>query len=99
MILKGEPWLYDGALLVLGEADTLAHPSWIALNTKEFWIEIKGLPLAYMTRHIGQFIGYQISEHVLNDQSRRDDIQGRILRIRLALDITKPLRRKFVIIY
>lgn len=97
MVLKGRPWMYDGALLVLAEADTLAHPSRIALHTQEFWIQIKGLPLAYVTRHIGQFIGNQIGNHVLTDQSRRGDIQGRILRIRVTLDIMKHLRKSLLL--
>lgn len=53
MVLKGGHWLYDGALLVMVEADTLAHPVRITLHDQEFWIQVKGLPLAYMTQHIG----------------------------------------------
>ncbi|XP_068340395.1 uncharacterized protein [Pyrus communis] len=96
MVLKGGPWLYNGALLVMVKADTLAHPTQIALYTQEFWIQVKGLLLAYMTRHMGQFIGNQIGEHVLIDQSRKGDVQGTILRIRVVIDITKPLRRSLL---
>lgn len=97
MVLKGGPWLYDGALLVMAEADTLAHPVRITLHDQEFWIQVKGLPLAYMTQHIGQFIGNQIGEHVLTDQSRKGDVQERILRIRVVIDITKPLCRNLLL--
>ena len=67
MVQKGRPWLFDGTLLVLAEADNLAHPSRILLNKQEFWIQVKGLPLAYLTRHIGQFIGNHIGVHILTD--------------------------------
>ncbi|TQD91520.1 hypothetical protein C1H46_022918 [Malus baccata] len=63
MVLKGGPWLYDGALLILAEADTLANPNEIPLYTQEFWVQVKGLPLAYMTRRMGQFIGNQLVGH------------------------------------
>ena len=33
IVQKGGPWLYDGALLVLAEANNLAHPAGIPLNS------------------------------------------------------------------
>lgn len=83
--------MHDSALLVLVEADSLLHPASIPLWVHEFWVQVKRLPLTYMTRHIGQFIGNQIGVHVLIDQSHKDDIFGSILRIKVELDITKPL--------
>lgn len=67
MIKKRGPWLYDGALVVLAEAKDFVKPAVIPLITQEFWIQVKGLPLPYMTRHMGQFIGNQIGHHVLTD--------------------------------
>lgn len=57
MIQKCGPWLYDGALVVLAEVNELVNPVSILLTSQEFWIQVKGLPLPYMTRHMGQFIG------------------------------------------
>lgn len=57
LVHKGGPWLYDGVLLVLVEADSLAHPTSIPLRVQEFWVQVKGLPFGYMTHHMGQFIG------------------------------------------
>lgn len=79
--------------MVLTEANDLVHPASILLVSQEFWIQVKGLPLAYKTRHMGQFIGNQIGQHVLTYQSRRSDVYGSILRIRVAVDIEKPLRK------
>lgn len=67
MIQKGGPWLDDGALMVLAEANNLVNPASIPLSSQEFWVQVKGLPLAYMTQHMGQFIGNQIGIHVLTD--------------------------------
>ncbi|CAB4303994.1 unnamed protein product [Prunus armeniaca] len=38
-------------------------------------------------------IGQQIGEFVVSDQSKRGQCLGSYLKIRVALDITKPLRR------
>lgn len=35
---------------------------------------------------------------MLTDQSRRGDMQGRILRIRVVIDISKPLRRSLLLV-
>lgn len=58
MIHRGGPWLYNKqSLLVLEEADDIAHPTRMKLSFQEFWIQIKGLPLCYMTRQMGKLIG------------------------------------------
>lgn len=44
-----------------------------------------------------KFIGNQIKIHVLTEQSRKGDLQGSILRIYVAMDITKPLRRSLLL--
>lgn len=97
MVFKGSPWLYDGALLILAETDTLANHNKIPFYAQEFWVQIRGLPLAYMTRHMGQFIGNQLGEPILTDQSRKGENEGRLLRIHVALDITKPFRRSLLL--
>lgn len=89
--------LYDGALLILAETDTLANHNKIPFYAQEFWVQIKGLPLAYMTRHMGQFIGNQSGEPILTDQSRKGENEGRLLRIHVALDVTKPFRRSLLL--
>lgn len=62
LVQKGGPWLYDGALLVMAEAeaDNLAYLASIPLKFLGFWIQVKGLPLAYMTRHMGQLLGTRL---------------------------------------
>lgn len=97
MVLKGEQWLYESALVILAEADTLANPNQIPLYAQEFWVQIKSLPLAYMTWHMGQFIENQIGQHVLTDQSRNGEIEGRLLRIRVVFDVSKPFRRSLLL--
>lgn len=58
---------------------------------------MKGLPFAYITRHMWQFIGNQIGVHVLTNQNRKGDLFGSILRIRVEIDIKKPLRRSLLL--
>ena len=93
-IVRGGPWLYNKQnLLVLGEVDNLAFPARVPLFFQEFWIQFKGIPLCYMTRPMGQFLGNLLGESVVTDQSRKEEQFGSILRVRVRLDVRKPLRR------
>lgn len=61
-ILRGGPWLYNKQYLVLlEELDSLTFPARIPLFFQEFWVQFKGIPLGYITRHMGgisrKFIG------------------------------------------
>lgn len=46
-----------------------------------------------MTHQMGKFLGNHMGDCVLTDQSRKEEQFGSILRIRIQLDIRKPLRR------
>ncbi|CAB4286507.1 unnamed protein product [Prunus armeniaca] len=92
-ILNGGPWLFNGYLLILAEADEKVNLTRIPLVMQEFWIQVKGLPLSFMTRAMGQMIGTALGGYVVTDQSKKVDCLGSYLRIRARIDVTKPLRR------
>lgn len=93
-ILRGGPWLFNKQfMLVLAEANNMTYPSRVPLVHQESWIQVKGLPFYYMTRQMGKFLGNQLGKYVLTDQSRMKERFGSILRIRVRLDIQKPLRQ------
>lgn len=45
-----------------------------------------------MTRQMGELLGNHLGEYVLTDQSRKEEQFDSILRIRVRLDVRKPLR-------
>ncbi|KAM1293255.1 hypothetical protein ACFX2H_019942 [Malus domestica] len=93
-IQNGGSWLYNKqSLLALEEADDLTHPARVQLSYQDFWVQIKGLPICYMTRQMGKLIGNILGVYVLLDQSKKEFQFGSILRIRVRLDVGKPLRR------
>lgn len=96
-VLAGGPWLFDGFLLVLAAADGIVNPYKLPLVAQEFWIQAKGLPLAFMTRKMGSIIGNALGTHVVTDQSKKGELVGSYLRIRASIDISKPLRRSLML--
>ncbi|ONI16547.1 hypothetical protein PRUPE_3G105700 [Prunus persica] len=81
-ILSGGPWTFNCFLLGLAVADD-----------QEFWVQIKGLLLVFMTRVMGKHIGEALSEYVVSDQNKKGELSGNYLHIRVGLDVMKPLRR------
>lgn len=63
------------------------------LLKQEFWVQIKGLLLVFMTRVMGKHIGEALSEYVVSDQNKKGELSGNYLHIRVGLDVMKPLRR------
>ncbi|KAI5337577.1 hypothetical protein L3X38_016848 [Prunus dulcis] len=92
-ILGWVPWTFNHYLIVMREADDVVNPSRIPLHKHEFWIQIRGLPLVYMMRAMGKEIGTTLGDFVVTDQSKRTDCYGSYLRIKVGIDISKPLRR------
>ncbi|BFG14566.1 hypothetical protein CerSpe_008400 [Prunus speciosa] len=92
-IMRGGPWTFNHSLLIMAPADGWQTPSKIPLRQQEFWVQAKGLPLVFMTRAMGKLIGDALGLHVVTDQSRRGECLGSYLRIRVLLDVSRPLRR------
>lgn len=90
-VMNGRPWCWENNLVVLNEIKGDELPKTVNLNFSPFWIRVRNLPFncrsdAYvraLTKDIGEFI--EIEEDVLGLERYR--------RIRIAMDITKPIRR------
>ncbi|KAL0436252.1 UNVERIFIED_CONTAM: hypothetical protein Sradi_0333100 [Sesamum radiatum] len=92
-VLARCPWAFDRNLLVLAPADSVENPSNVNLDWCEFHVHIHGLPLGKMTRDICSFIGNKLGRFVDMDSDDSGVVWGSAVRIRVALDITKPLKR------
>ncbi|KAL0361675.1 UNVERIFIED_CONTAM: hypothetical protein Sradi_3852000 [Sesamum radiatum] len=92
-VLERCPWAYDKQLLVLAPVDTADDPNTVDLNWCDFHVHIHGLPLGKMTREISTFIGNKLGRFKEVDLDGNGEAWGSSVRIRVALDITKPLSR------
>ncbi|XP_021736509.1 uncharacterized protein LOC110703057 [Chenopodium quinoa] len=90
-IMKGMPWCWEKNLLVLNEIEGNEQPDCVDLTRSPFWIRVLNLPFncrsdAYvktLTATLGEFL--DIKEDTLR--------LGRYRRIRLLMNVEKPLRR------
>ncbi|KAH7561088.1 hypothetical protein JRO89_XS10G0172000 [Xanthoceras sorbifolium] len=62
-------------------------------NKVAFWIQLHNVPLLFMNKEIGKFLGEQLGDFKEIDLGISGDCLEKYLRVRTAIDITQPLRR------
>ncbi|KAL0374597.1 UNVERIFIED_CONTAM: Caffeic acid 3-O-methyltransferase [Sesamum radiatum] len=92
-VLENAPWAYEKSLLVLKAVDSEENPMKADLDWCDFHVQIHDLPLGKMNRDFAQFIGNQIGRFKEVDTDKSEKLWGSSLRIRVSINITKPLRR------
>ncbi|KAL5804454.1 hypothetical protein ACOSQ3_031254 [Xanthoceras sorbifolium] len=91
-VLAGGPWSLDCGLLVLEEPVGAGHINGMKFDKAEFWVQVHNIPIVCMDREFGSFIGKQIGVLREIDLGATGDCLGKYLRVRVRIDITKPLR-------
>jgi hypothetical protein len=92
-VLKGRPWSFDRSLLALSEFDGGIPSSQWNFTSSPFWIQIHDMPLICMTKAIGSKIGESLGILEAVDTEGDGVEWGSVLRIRVIIDIQKPLER------
>lgn len=85
-ILREGPWAFENATLVLKrlkEGDRV-----------EFWVQVHDVPCGFMTERIAEQIGNAVGIFVQNDPNNFGGNWKSYMRIRVAIDINRPLRKK-----
>jgi hypothetical protein len=92
-VMEGRPWSFDRQILVLNEFDGQCLPAKMEFITSPFWIQVHDMPLICMTKGVGKKIGDSLG--VLEDIDIAGDGAGwgRCLRIRVSIDLSRPLER------
>ncbi|XP_063942974.1 uncharacterized protein LOC135150542 [Daucus carota subsp. sativus] len=93
-VVKGGPWSFDGAILVFNTVGNGEDPTKVLLNEVEFWIQIYDLPVGYMSESIGKQLGNFFGTFVQYDSSNNKSIWREFMRIRIKVDVRRPLKRK-----
>ncbi|GMP21824.1 hypothetical protein CsSME_00000095 [Camellia sinensis var. sinensis] len=92
-VLLNGPWSFDKHLILLNEVDVHLQPSVVLLSEATFWIQVHNLPLISMTKEVGYLIGNKIGSIVDVEYGPGGMAVGRYLRIRVTINVAKPLCR------
>lgn len=89
-VLEGRPWSFDNHLLILEETTGDVQPSKISFSSSLFWIRVYDIPLnkriEATAKGIGETMGKFLQFHI-------DDPWDRAMRVKVEVDVSKPLLR------
>lgn len=92
-ILEGCPWIFDGFLIILANFDGFTPPSEMIFDYASFWVRMYDLPLVCMGKNVGYKIRASVEEVEDVDIVDGDPGWGEFLRVKIKLDLRKPLTR------
>jgi hypothetical protein len=92
-VMEGRPWSFDRQIIVLNEFDGSIPPSQLAFNHSPIWIQVHDMPLICMNKSVGTKIGSSLGELVDIDVAGDGMGWGSYLRLRVVIDLMKPLDR------
>ncbi|KAL5741628.1 hypothetical protein ACOSP7_028360 [Xanthoceras sorbifolium] len=92
-VLTGGPWSFDKCLIVLEEPLGDGKFLEMGFNNVQFWVQLYNVPLVCMTKEIGWALGNKIGRVTDIDVGATGDCLGRFLRVRVVIDVSKPLSR------
>lgn len=92
-VLKGRPWVFEGALFLVEDFDGRLSPSKISFDRASFWVRMLHLPLVCMGKEVGKKIGASV--RVVEEVDTDADVVGwgKFLRVKILIDLSKPLSR------
>ncbi|GMJ04853.1 hypothetical protein HRI_004154500 [Hibiscus trionum] len=92
-VLERVPWTFNGDLLALQPFEGKLSPSEYNFSILPIWIRIYDLPLVGMNAEIGKSLGGKFGVCLMADLRKGGGRLGQYMRVRVEIDITKPLRR------
>ena len=92
-VLEYEPWSFDKSLVVFKKAFDVESIPFLEFVRVTFWVQIHNVPKKSLNHETGEAIGKMIGLVIQVADTEDDGMSGEFLRVRVAVDITKPLPR------
>jgi hypothetical protein len=87
------PWMFGKDLPVMVDFDESKTLEELIFAFIPIWVRVSKLPFRMMNKVAGEVIGGEIGEFMEMDKEEDGSAVGRFLRIKIRLDIRKPLLR------
>lgn len=91
--LEDGPWMFGKDLVVMIDLDETKSNEEMEFTSIPIWVRVRKLPFGMMNKAVGEAIGSEIGSFISMDLDEDGTTLGRYLRIKVRLDIRKPLMR------
>nr|POE55977.1 hypothetical protein CFP56_62806 [Quercus suber] len=92
-VLEFEPWSYDKSLVVFQRAVEAESALSLDYSWASFWIQIHNVPDHLLSQETGESVGKTLGKVLRVADPEDDGAGGEFLRVRINLDISRPLPR------
>ncbi|MBA0788546.1 hypothetical protein Gotri_027859, partial [Gossypium trilobum] len=93
-VFKGLPWTFNNHLLILSKLKRGEDPLKIPLVYVPFWVQIHDVPIGLFSENLAKLLGNFIGAFLEYDGSNLGKENCNYMRVRVQIDVRKPLRRK-----
>ena len=92
-VLDRSPWSFDKSLILLKHFSDDLSPSNVSFQHSPFQIQVYNITIKSMNSNVGTHMAKEIGSPLLIDAPKSGLAWGPFLRIRVDIEITKPLMR------
>lgn len=96
-VIEGSPWTFNRKVLIISPMQEGVNPRCVSLNSIDLWVQIHDLQPSFMSEKIITEVGNQLGKFVSSCPSNFKGVWRGYLRIRVSMDLSKPLKRKMKI--
>ena len=90
-ILASQPWSFDKSLVAIQRYDKGTHARDLVFDRASFWVQVYDIPIQFMNKIVAEGICSGIGEVCASESPTMEG--GDFLRVRVKIDILKPLNR------
>jgi hypothetical protein len=91
--LEDGPWMFGKDLVIMIEFDETKTIDEMEFTFIPIWVRVFKLPIGMMHKVVGEAIGGEVGEFLEMDREEDGTAVGKYLRIKVRIDIRKPLMR------
>ncbi len=92
-VMQGEPWAYDKHLVVFQRIEDDEAIAEVDFKYTSFWVQLHGIPIRRMNHEAATILGSSLGKIAHVSEGGEAIGGGQAMRIRVSVDITKPLCR------
>lgn len=96
-VIEGSPWSFNRKVLIIGRMNESMNPRCVPLDTMDLWVQVHDVQPGFMSERVMQEVGNQVGKYICSCPSNYKGVWREYMRIRVQMDITKPIRRRMKI--